>query len=99
MHGDGHAADCIQKKWSAIGSFERAGMFGRSTRKRALFLAKQLRVNQFRRHGRAIQSNERMFLPWRFLMHRARDQFFARASLAEDANARLACRDALNLRK
>ncbi len=63
LHGHGHIADFIQKKCSAFGLFELAEMFGRGTGKCALFVAKKLRLDQFRRNGRAIQGDEGMILP------------------------------------
>src|SRR6266851_390578 len=99
LHGYGHVADFVQKERSTVGLFEFAEMLGRSTCKCTLFVAKELRLNQFRWHRRAIQGDKGMFLPRRFFVDGARDQFFACASFPEDADARLARRDALDLRK
>ena len=72
-------------------------MSGRGACERAFFVAKKLRLDQFLRHGCAVQRNEGASLPWRFFMDGASHEFFARAGFAEDANAGFARRDTVNL--
>src|SRR5436309_14274792 len=72
-------------------------MTGCSASERSFFMAKKLRLDQFRWHRRAIQRNERVPLPRRFFMDGASDEFFARSGLAENANTGFARRDTVNL--
>lgn len=74
-------------------------MAGRRSGERALFVAEKLGLNQLRGNRRAIQRDERMLVARRLFVNGARDQFFPRAGLAQDANARFAGRDPLDLRQ
>ena len=65
---------------------------------RPLLVPEQLALDQLARHRRAVQRDERPATPRAPFVQRARDQLLARARLAQDADARLAGRDALHLR-
>src|SRR5438128_3370024 len=72
-------------------------MPGRCAGERAFFMTKKFRLDQFRRHSCTIQRDERVPLPGGFFMDGACDKLLACAGLAENANTRLACRNAVNL--
>src|ERR1039458_10726172 len=64
-------------------TFMRAG-------ERSFFVAEQFGFNQLRRNRGAVQGDERSAGPRTALMQRARHQFFSRAGLTENADARSA---------
>ena len=57
---------------------------------RALFVAEQLGLDQLLRHRRAVHGDKRPLAARAAIVNRARDQFFAGAGLAENADARFA---------
>src|SRR5581483_578299 len=58
LHVRAHVADLVQEQRAAVGLLELALAACRSPRKSALFMAKKLRFDQFRRQGRAVHRNE-----------------------------------------
>ena len=77
---------------------ELAEMARRRSGERAFLVAEQLRFDEIGRHGGAVHGHERFVTPRAPLVNRARDELLAGAGLAEDADARLARRDAIDLR-
>ncbi len=99
LHGHRHVANLVQKQRAAIRLLEFPCMFRGCPGERALLVPKQLRLDQFRRHRRAVQRHKRIFAPRRFLMNRARHQLLARPGFAQNAHTCFACRHAFNLRQ
>src|SRR5690242_12471243 len=77
-------ADLIEEERATISKFEQPGLRDRGTRERALFVAKQLALEELLGNRRAIDIHERRSTPRTVVVNRARDQFLSRASLARE---------------
>ncbi len=93
-----HVADLVQEQRAAVRLFELAGVPRGRSRERAFLVPEQLGFDQFRRHRRAVQRNERAIAALAFLMQRARDQLLAGSGFAQNRHASFARRHALHLR-
>ena len=58
-----------------------------SAGKRSALVSEQLRLDQLRRHGRAVDGDERALAPGAALVDRAGDQLLSGSGLPEDAHA------------
>ena len=99
LHGDGHVANFVEKQRAAFGLFEFANVLCRRAGECSLFMAEELRFDQFRRNRRAIQRDECIFMALRLFMNRSRDQLFAGSRFAKNTNTRFACGHAIDLCK
>ena len=79
-----HIADLVQKQRPPFGLFKFAGCAARGAREGTLFVAKELRFDEFPGNGRHVQRNERPVLPFAVIVQRAGDQFLAGSRLARD---------------
>src|SRR6185295_7871204 len=77
---------------------ELAEMAPRGSGEGALFVTEQLGLDELGRHRRAVHRHERPIVARTAFMKGPRDQLLAGAGLAEDADARLAGGDAIDLR-
>src|SRR5204863_8078708 len=90
LHRRRHVADLVQKQRASMRLLEFSQVAGRRPGERALFMAEELRLDQLRRHGRAVDGDERPVAPRTAIVNGARDELLARAGLAQDADPRLA---------
>ena len=98
LHVQRHVADFVQKNRSLIGLLKLADVASGRAGERALLMSEKFRLDQLRRHGRAIQSDEGPGSARAAFVNGSCDQFFACAGFAEDAHACFAGGDALQLR-
>src|SRR5207302_471682 len=99
LHGHGHVANFVEEKRAGFGLFEFAEVARSRAGEGAFFVAEKFGLDQFRGDGRTIERDEGMLAPRRFLVNRARDEFFSRSGFAENADARFAGGHALDLRQ
>ena len=83
LHGEAHVADLIEEERAALGEFEASLAGGERAREGALLVAEEFALEQIRRDRPAIDRHERVRGALRELVDVARDQFLARAGLAE----------------
>src|SRR2546430_13480023 len=83
VHGHGHVANFVEEKRAGFGLFEFAEVARSRAGEGAFFVAEQFGLDQFRGDGRTIERDEGMLAPRRFLVNRARDEFFSRSGFAE----------------
>ncbi len=82
-----HLADFVQQQGAAVGQLHQTGLVGHRAGERAALVAEQLGFDQLARQRRAVDLDERAFLPLTVLVNGARHELFARAVLAVDQHA------------
>src|SRR5579872_7101992 len=97
LHRDGHVADFVEEERSTVGLFEFAEVFRGRSGKGAFFMTEKLGFDQFGGDCGAIERDECVFAARRAFVDGTRDQLFARSGFTEDADARLAGSDAIDL--
>ncbi len=90
-------ADLVQKDGAVVGELEAADPLGDRTGERPLLVPEQLALEQACRHRGAVALDERVRASGTQMVHRARNELFARARLAADQHGRLGRRDQLDL--
>ena len=98
LHRWRHIADLVEEERAAMSLLELAGVALCGAGERAFLVAEELALNQLGRNGGAVEGNKWGMGAWAFFVQRARHQLFAGAGFAIDADARFACRHALDLR-
>src|SRR5581483_9001629 len=98
LHRRRHVADFIEKERSAVRLFELSEVTRRGAGEGALLVAEQLGFDQLGGHGGAVDGHERAVPARALVVNGARDELLARAGLAENADARLARADPIDLR-
>src|SRR5271166_4289681 len=98
LHVQRHVADLIEEDRALIGLLELADVAPRGAGERSFLVAEEFRFDELGRNGGAVESNEWSGGAGAFFMDGARDQFLSGSSLAQDAHARFAGRDTLQLR-
>src|SRR5438445_9713194 len=89
----GHRVYLIEKNRAEIRLFEQATLIRHRTGKCALFVTKQLRLQQVLRQRAAIDRDEGMMLPVAVEMQTARDQLLASAAFSLDQNGAVSIGD------
>src|SRR5207245_8554040 len=79
--------------------FEFAEMARSGSSEGAFFVTEEFGLDQFGGNGGAVQRDEGMVVPVRFLVDGAGHEFFSCARLAQNADARFAGGDAIDLRE
>ena len=87
LHRRGHVADFVEKEGPAVRLLEFSEMPRGSAGERSALVSEQLRLDQLRRHGRAVDGDERALAPGAALVDRAGDQLLSGSGLPEDAHA------------
>ena len=98
LHEDRHVADLVEEQGAVVGLLELADVAGGGAGEAAFFVAEEFAFDQLGGHRGAVQGDERPAFARAALVQGARDQLFAGAGLAEDADARFAGRHAVHLR-
>src|SRR6185295_10109133 len=99
LHRRAHLADFIEEQHPAAGLLQLTRLALRRAGERAALVAEQLRLEEILRQRRAVERDERSVAPRRRAMEKARDDFLARARLAEQQHGRLGRRDLRGLRQ
>src|SRR5205823_6075868 len=88
-----HIADLVEEERAAGALFELADAFAFGAGEGALFMAKQLTLEQRLRNSGAVEREKRPLRPAAVAINRAGNQFLARAALAEDQHGHVLRRD------
>src|SRR5262245_37605090 len=79
----------VEEDGACVGELEAADPPGQRARERPLLMAEQLRGDQRRRNGGAVDAHERTRRPLRVLVDGARDELLAGAGLSHDQHRRI----------
>ena len=91
-----HLADLVEQQGAAIGQFHQTGLVGHRAGEGAALVPEQLGFDQLARQRRAVDLDERAFLPLAVLVNGAGHELFAGAVLAVDQHARVGRRHRLD---
>src|SRR5205823_3027612 len=94
---DRHLRDLVEKDRAALGHLEVALALPDGVGERALFVTEDLRLDEERRNGAAVECDEWLAAPARERVDRIRHDLLARARLADDEDVRVGVRDHLDL--
>src|SRR5437879_4916837 len=97
LRGRRHIADLIQKQSALVRQLELAGLAGRGSCERSLFVAEQLALQQVLRNSRAVDFDERARRPPRDLVNGARDQVLSDAAFSTQQHGGVRSRHSLDL--
>src|SRR5712692_1121617 len=97
LHGQWHVADFIEENRAVFRLLELAEMTVRGSGERALLVAEELGLDQFRRNRSAVESDEWPRGAWAAVVQSACDQFLSGAGFSENADSSFTGRHALHL--
>ena len=88
-----HGGDFVEEERAAVGDFEEALLGGDGGSERALDVAEERGLEQFRRHGAGVDGHERLVAARRIGVNGLGDELLAGAAFALDQNGGAAGRD------
>src|SRR5439155_136578 len=97
LHGERHVANLVQEKRAALCLLELSQVAAGGAGERSFFMAKEFRLNQLCRDGRAIKRDEWTGAARAALVQSAGDQFFAGARFTKNRDSCFAGRDTIDL--
>src|SRR5260370_26414470 len=98
LHGQRHAPNLIEKKGSPLRLLKLAHMSRGGAGERSFLVAEKFRLYQLTRNRSAVQRDKRAVATRAVVVQGARDEFFSRTGLPQNAHTRLARPHALYLR-
>ena len=98
LHGGRHVADFVEEERAAMGLLKLANVPLRRAGERAFFMAEEFAFNQLCWNGGAVERDKGTGSAMALFVECAGHEFLACAGFAIDADTRLACGHALNLR-
>jgi hypothetical protein len=98
LHGQRHVADFVEKYCAVIGLLELSDVPACRPGERSLLVPEEFRLDQLRRNRRAVQGHKCPTGSRAALVDRPRHKLFPGARFSQNADPRLARRDAIELR-